>query len=196
MSPEAVRARTEMYRSPGSGGVVDSSAIRMSPETELRSSQVGKLSATPTVSEPEADRRSTDPLVEVTPMSPDPELACRSGPSSVCTTTSPEPDFAVIGQCASPTDTSPEPEFNRANLPSTRATEISPDPVLHSRSTALPIVTSPEPLTILEGPMWALIEMPADPVLITYVSPSGTPRRRCALLDRRNCCGKLIRSQS
>src|SRR5215217_8548325 len=108
MSPEAVRARTEMYGSPGSGGAVDSSAIRISPETELRSSQVGRLSATPTVKEPDAERSSTDPLVDVMPMSPDPELACRLAPSSVCTTTSPEPDFAVTGHCASPTDTSPE----------------------------------------------------------------------------------------
>src|SRR4029453_10362867 len=167
MSPEAVRARTEIYGSPGSGGAVDSSAIRMSPETELRSSQVAKLSATAIVKEPEAERRSTDPLVELMPMSPDPELACRLPPSRDCTTTSPEPDLAVTGQCASPTDTSPEPEFSRAARPSTRATDMSPDPLLQSRSTAVPMLMSPEPLTILDGPISALMDTLADPVLIT-----------------------------
>ena len=37
----------------------------MSPETESRSSQAGRLSAMPTVTEPEAERRSTEPLAEV-----------------------------------------------------------------------------------------------------------------------------------
>src|SRR4029453_7159188 len=107
MSPEAVRARTEIYGSPCSGGAVDSSAIRMSPETESRSSQVAKLSATAIVKEPEAERRSTDPLVELMPMSPDPELACRLPPSSDWPTTSPEPDFALAGQAALPAQPPP-----------------------------------------------------------------------------------------
>ena len=119
MSPEAVRARSVMYGSPGSGWVVDSRPIRMSPDTELRSSQAGRLSATPTVKEPDAERRSTEPLVEETAMSPEPELAWRLAPRRDFTTTSPEPDFAVMGQFASPTDTSPEPELSRAPLPST-----------------------------------------------------------------------------
>src|SRR6185436_2473989 len=145
MSPEAVRARTEMYGSPGSGGAVDSRAILISPETESRSSQAGRLSATPTVKVPEAERRSTEPLAEVMPMSPDPEFAWRLAPRSDCTTTSPEPDFAVSGQQASPTETSPEPELSLAPLPSTRATEMFPEPVLQSRSAALSRVMSPEP---------------------------------------------------
>src|SRR5512133_3398798 len=195
MSPEAVRARTEMYGSPGSGGVADSRAILMSPETESRSSQAGRLSAMPTVTEPEAERRSTEPLAEVIPMSPDPEFAWRLPPRRDCTTISPEPDLAVSGQLTSPTETSPDPEPSRAPLPATRATEMFPDPVLQSRSAALPMVTSPEPLTILERPTSALTEMSADPVLITYCSPCGTPRRKWAFVYRRNCCGKLIRSQ-
>src|SRR6188508_2693471 len=168
----------------------------MSPDTELRSSQAARLSAMPTVREPEAERKSTDPVVAATAMSPDPEFACRLPVRSDFTMTSPEPDFAVMGQFTSATDTSPEPEPSLAPLPSTRATERSPEPVLQSRSTALPIVISPEPLMILEWPMLALIEMSAEPVLITYVRPSGTPRRRWALVYLRNCCGKLIRSQS
>lgn len=75
MSPEAVRARTVMYGSPGSGWVLDSRPIRMSPDTELRSSQAGRLSATPTVKEPEVECTSTEPLVAETAISPDPELA-------------------------------------------------------------------------------------------------------------------------
>src|SRR5215203_5610928 len=196
MSPEAVRARTEMYRSPGSGGPVDSRAIRISPETELRSSQAGRLSAMPTVKEPDAERKSTDPLVAETAISPDPELAWRVAPRTDFTTKSPEPDFAVIGQFTSPTDTSPDPEPSLAPVPSTLATEMLPDPVLQSRSTALPIVISPEPLMIFERPISALIEMSAAPVLITYVKPSGTARRKWVLVYLRNCCGKLIRSQS
>ena len=138
MFPEAVRARTVMYGSPGSGWLVETRPMRMAPDTELRSSQAGRLSATPTVNEPEAERRSADPLVAAMPMSPDPDLACRSPPRNDCTTTSPEPDFVVRGQRTSLTDTSPEPELSRAPLPSTRATEMLPDPVLQSRSTALP----------------------------------------------------------
>ena len=63
---------------------------------------------------------------------------------------------------------------------------MSPEPVLQSRSTALPTVMSPEPLMILERPMSALIEMSAEPVLITNVSPSGTPRRRWAFACQGN----------
>ena len=146
--------------------MVDSSPIRMSPDTELRSSQVGRLSATPIVSEPEAERTSTEPLVEDTAMSPDPEFACRLPPRRDFTTTSPEPDFAARELFASPIDTSPEPELSRLPLPATRATEMSPEPVLQSRSVALPTVMSPEPLTILERPMSALITTSAEPVLI------------------------------
>jgi hypothetical protein len=40
MSPEAVRARTEIYGSPGSGWLMASKPIATRPETELRSSQV------------------------------------------------------------------------------------------------------------------------------------------------------------
>ena len=69
----------------------------MSPETELMSIQAGRLSATPTAREPEAERRSTEPLVAATPMSPEPELACRS-PRTDITATATEPDFAVTGQ--------------------------------------------------------------------------------------------------
>src|SRR5829696_4788851 len=90
----------------------------------------------------------------------------------------------------------PEPEFSRAALPSTRATEMSPDPVLQSRSTALPMVMSPDPLTVLERPVSALIEMSAEPVLITNASPSGTASRSWGLMFPKNCCGTLIRSQS
>src|SRR4029453_2481352 len=177
MSPEAVRARSVMYGSPGSGWATDSRPIRISPETEWRSIQAGRVSAPPTAKDPEAERRSTDPFVAETAMSPDPELAWRLAPRTDLMTTSPEPDLAVIGQFASPIDTSPEPEPSLARLPLTRATEMSPDPVLQSRSTALPTVMSPEPLMILERPMSALIEISAEPVLITNVSQSGTPRR-------------------
>ena len=139
-------------------------AIRMSPDTELRSSQAGRLSATPTV-QAEAERRSTEPLVAETAMSPEPELAWRLAPLRDFTTTSPEPDFAVMGN-SSPTDTSPEPELGRRHCRQPEATEMLPDPVPQSRSAALPTVMSPEPLMILERPMSALIEMSADPVLI------------------------------
>ena len=40
MSPEAVRARTEIYGSPGSGWLMASMPMATRPETELRSSQV------------------------------------------------------------------------------------------------------------------------------------------------------------
>ena len=69
----------------------------MPPETELRSSQAGRLSATPIDREPEAERRSTAPLVAAMPMSPEPDFACRS-PRSDLTMTAPEPDFAMTGQ--------------------------------------------------------------------------------------------------
>src|SRR6476659_3056489 len=166
MSPEAVRARSVRYDSPGSGWAVGSSPIRMSPDTELRSSQAGRLSAIPTVKEPEADRRSTEPLVAATEMSPDPEFACNVAPRSDFTMTEPDPDFAVIGPFTSPNDTSPEPVRTRLPLPSIRATEILPEPALQSRSVALPRVMSPEPLTILARPISALIEISAEPVLI------------------------------
>ena len=64
----------------------------MSPETELRSIQAGRLSATPTVKEPEAERRSTEPFVAETAMSPDPELAWRLAPRSGL-----DDDFAGTG---------------------------------------------------------------------------------------------------
>ena len=70
MSPEAVVARIETYASPGGGWWVDSRAIRTSPEAESRSSQAGSPSATPTVREPDAVRRSAEPLVAATVMSP------------------------------------------------------------------------------------------------------------------------------
>ena len=127
MSPEAVRARSVRYDSPGSGWAVGSSPIRMSPDTELRSSQAGRLSAIPTVKEPEADRRSTEPLVAATEMSPDPEFACNVAPRSDFTMSEPDPDFAVMGPFTSPNDTSPEPVRTRLPLPSIRATEILPE---------------------------------------------------------------------
>ena len=78
MSPEAVRARTEIYGSPGSGWLMASMPIASRPETELRSSQVASRSATPTLTEPDAERISTDPVVELTVTSPEPEPAWRS----------------------------------------------------------------------------------------------------------------------
>ena len=81
-------------------------------------------------------------------------------------TTSPEADLAVIGQVARSMVTSPEPELTEAERPSTWATDTPPDPVEHSRSTARPTLMSPDPLTILERPMSALIEMSAEPALI------------------------------
>src|SRR6478736_2026421 len=118
----------------------------MSPDVELRSSHAGRLSATPMVSEPDAERRSTEPVVDDTAMSPDPDLAWTSAWCTDLTTTSPEPDFAEIGQCTSAMVRSPEPELTLAARPATRATEMSPDPVEHSRSTASPTWTSPDPL--------------------------------------------------
>src|SRR6185312_9107787 len=96
----AVRARSVRYGSPDSGWAVGSNPRRMSPDTELRSSQAGRLSAIPTVKEPEA------------------EFACNVAPRSDFTMTEPDPDFAVMGPFTSPNDTSPEPVRTRLPLPS------------------------------------------------------------------------------
>ena len=80
------------------------------------------------------------------------------------TVTSPEPDFAVR-PFASSTDTLPEPEHSRGAVhPCNRDVARAGDA---PRSGARPTLMSPEPLTILERPMSALIEMSADPALIT-----------------------------
>src|SRR3954449_4800374 len=128
MSPEAVRAFTDTYGSPGSGGSLASIAIRTSPLTEWRSSHAGKWSATPTVMAPEADRRSSEPLVDGTAMSPEPELARSSTRCTARTVTSPEPDFATKGQYASLIWTSPEPLETWAASPRTAPTDTSPLP--------------------------------------------------------------------
>ena len=121
-------------------------------------------------------------------------MAWSSEPCNDLTTTSPDADLAVTAQCASATVTSPEPDAIRAERPSTRDTEMSPEPVEQSRSVAFPIVMSPEPLTIFDRPMSAVIEMSADPALITNVRPAGTVRRRSAEVLRNNWVGKLNRS--
>ena len=127
-------------------------------------------------------------------MSPEPSWPGAGEPCNDLTTTSPDADLAVTGQCASATVTSPEPEAIRAARPSTRATEMSPDPVEQSRSAAFPIVMSPEPLTIFDRPMSAVIEMSAEPALITNVRPAGTASRRWAEVLRNNWVGKLNRN--
>src|SRR5687768_13627205 len=101
MSPEAVRARSVTYGSPGAGWLIDLSPIRISPETELRSSHAANWSATPMVNEPDADRRSTEPVVEGTEISPDPELACRFARCNDRRAISPDPDLALTEQWAS-----------------------------------------------------------------------------------------------
>src|ERR671917_277691 len=195
MSPEAVVARIETYASPGGGWWVDSRAIRTSPDEESRSSQAGSPSATPTVSVPEAVRSSTGALVAVTVMSPEPELA-RTGWCARLMVTSPDPDLATTGHCASPTVMSPEPETSRVPEPSPSPADTSPDPVVDSRSRARPTLMAPDPELILDRPISALTDTSAEPTLITYSRPGGTPSRRCALVLRKVRGGKLIRNQS
>src|SRR5688572_26342189 len=153
MSPEAVRARTDTYGSPGVGSALDSSEMRISPDTECRSSQAGRWSAIPMLSPPDAVRRSTEPEVEDTAMSPEAELAWTPPCCTDWTGTSPGPDFAGMGQCTSPGLTPPEPELTRPPVPSIRTTDTSPEPVEQSRSTARANAMLPEPLMILERPM-------------------------------------------
>jgi hypothetical protein len=103
-----------MYGSPGPGSGLASKAIRIGPLAECRSSQTLSSSATPTVSDPDAERRSTEPEVDGTEISPEPELAARSAWCRARIRTSPEPDLAVTGQRASATVTSPDPVWIRA----------------------------------------------------------------------------------
>src|SRR3712207_3614061 len=126
--------------------------MRTRPDTDSRSSQAGSPSDTPTEREPEALRRSTEPLVEVISMSPDPDLACTSVWNTGPIVTSPDPDLARTGQRTSPTLTVPDPDSSRAPDPATEATVMSPDPVEQSRSAVRSRLMSPEPLAILARP--------------------------------------------
>ena len=81
------------------------------PVTECRSSQAGRSSATPIVRAPDAERRSTDPVVQGTEMSPEPELAVSSTRRRARIVISPEPDLAetVVGSSVSPRESSGDP---------------------------------------------------------------------------------------
>ena len=169
----------------------------MSPDTELRSSHAGRLSATPTVREPEAERRSTEPLVAETAISPEPELAWRLAPLRDFTTTSPEPDFAVMGQFTSPTDTSPEPDLSRAPLPSTSSNRN-----VARSSAAIKISSVADSDVAGTADDLGVTDVGADrdvsrSCLDHVGQPVRYPEAQLGLrMLQRNWCGKLIRSQS
>src|SRR3712207_7673607 len=158
--------------------------MRTRPDTDSRSSQAGSRSDTPTEREPEALRRSTEPLVEVISMSPDPDLASTSVWNTEPIVTSPDPDLARTGQWTSPTLTAPDPDSSRAPDPATEPTVMLPAPVEQSRPVVRPTLISPEPLAILERPMSGSTDTTDEPVLITYSRQGGAPSRRWAAVAR------------
>src|SRR5690606_9567659 len=175
ISPDAVRQRTVTYGLPSCGCWLVSRSIRMSPFTVFRSSQAGSPSAMPTAIEPEAERRSTEPVVEVALMSPDPVDTLSVPERSRLSRTSPDPDFAVTGPADSRSAMSPDPVENSAASVTVPAA-MSPEPVLAESTRAVPTVRSPEPEVIRPLPSSALITTSPDRVVTSTSRPAGTSR--------------------